>query len=121
MDQLAPHTPQTLSSDLLALGVRAGDVLLLHASNRSLGYVAGGVQAVVEALLAVLGPQGTLVVPTHTGDNSDPAGWQHPPVPQPWCPVIREQAPAFDPLRTPSRWTGARCRPCRSSGSSEGR
>lgn len=106
MDQRAPHTSQTLSSDLLGLGVRAGDVLLLHASNRSVGYVAGGVQAVVEALLAVLGPQGTLVVPTHTGDNSDPAGWQHPPVPQQWWPVIREQAPAFDPLRTPSRWMG---------------
>ena len=79
MDQRAPHTSQTLSSDLLGLGVRAGDVLLLHASNRSLGYVAGGVQAVVEALLAVLGPQGTLVVPTHTGTTRiRPAGNTHP-------------------------------------------
>lgn len=107
MEQVAPHTPRSLRSDLHAIGVTAGDTLLVHASYRSLGYVAGGTQAVVEALLAALGPDGTLVVPTHTGENSDPAAWQHPPVPPAWWPVIREEAPAFDPLRTPSRWMGA--------------
>ena len=106
MDQPAPHTRATLGADLHALGVRPGGVLLLHASYRSLGFVAGGVHAVIEALLDTLGPDGTLVVPTHTSDNSDPAGWRNPPVPQPWWPVIREQAPPFDPLRTPSQWMG---------------
>jgi len=72
----------------------------------SVGFVAGGTQAVVQALLETLGPQGTLVVPTHTPENCDPAGWQHPPVPQDWWPVIREQTPGFDPGRTPSRWMG---------------
>ena len=107
MDQPLPHTVGTLSADFSKLGVSAGDVLMLHASFKSLGYVAGATQAVVEALLAVLGPDGTLVVPTHTSENSDPANWQHPPVPPAWWPVIRDEAPAFDPLRTPSRWMGA--------------
>jgi aminoglycoside 3-N-acetyltransferase len=40
--------------------------------------VAGGTQAVVQALLDVLGPAGTLVVPTHTPDNTDPADWRNP-------------------------------------------
>jgi aminoglycoside 3-N-acetyltransferase len=106
MDQPAPHTVQSLASDLRALGIASGDVLLLHSSNRSLGFVAGGTQAVVQALLDALGPEGTLVVPTHTPENTDPAEWQHPPVPEAWWPVIREQAPGFDPLRTPSRWMG---------------
>ncbi|MEE6258599.1 aminoglycoside N(3)-acetyltransferase [Plantactinospora sonchi] len=107
MTQPAPHTVRSLASELRALGVAPGDVLLLHSSYRSLGFVAGGVQAVVQAFLDTLGPEGTLVVPTHTSDNTDPAGWQHPPVPESWWPVIRAQSPGFDPARTPpSRWMG---------------
>ncbi|TDC84851.1 AAC(3) family N-acetyltransferase [Micromonospora sp. KC606] len=106
MDQPTPHTVQSLASDLRTIGVASGDVLLLHSSNRSLGFVVGGTQAVVQALLDVLGPEGTLVVPTHTPDNTDPAGWRHPPVPEAWWPVIREQTPGFDRACTPSRWMG---------------
>ena len=106
MDQLAPYTVQSLGSDLRALGVTAGDTVLAHSSASSLGFVAGGAQAVVQALLDVLGPEGTLVVPTHTPDNTDPADWCNPPVPESWWPAIRSQAPGFDPSRTPSRWMG---------------
>ena len=106
MDQLAPHTVQSLASDLRALGLTAGDTALVHSSAHSLGFVAGGTQAVVQALLDVLGPDGTLVVPTHTPDNTDPAEWRNPPVPESWWPEIRTQAPGFDRSRTPSRWMG---------------
>jgi aminoglycoside 3-N-acetyltransferase len=106
MDQVAPYTIQSLGSDLRALGLGAGDTVLVHSSASSLGFVAGGVQAVVQALLDVLGPSGTLVVPTHTPDNSDPADWRNPPVPESWWPAIRAQAPGFDRSRTPSRWMG---------------
>jgi aminoglycoside 3-N-acetyltransferase len=106
MDQSVPYTMRSLRADLGALGVTAGDVVVLHSSARSLGFVVGDTQALVQALLDVLGPRGTLVVPTHTPHNSDPADWQNPPVPQEWWPVIREQAPGFEPGRTPSRWMG---------------
>jgi aminoglycoside 3-N-acetyltransferase len=106
MDQLAPHTVVSLRADLRALGVRPGDVLLVHSAASRLGFVAGGPQAIVAALLEVLGPEGTLVVPTHTPENSDPAGWINPPVPESWWQAIREQTPGFDPSRTPSRWMG---------------
>ena len=106
MDQLAPYTAASLGADLRALGLSAGDTVLVHSSARSLGFVVGGAQAVVQALLDVLGPDGTLVVPAHTPDNCDPAGWSNPPVPQAWWPAIREQAPGFDRARTPSRWIG---------------
>jgi aminoglycoside 3-N-acetyltransferase len=106
MDQGAPYTVQSLGSDLLALGLAAGDVVLVHSSARSLGFVAGGTQAVVQALLDVVGPAGTLVVPTHTPDNCDPADWRNPPVPESWWPAIRAQTPGFDKSRTPSRWMG---------------
>jgi aminoglycoside 3-N-acetyltransferase len=106
VDRPQPSTASSLTDDLRQLGVRAGDVLLVHSSARSLGYVVGGVQSAVQALLNVLGPDGTLVVPTHTPDNSDPAQWISPPVPRAWWPVIREQTPGFDVRRTPSRWMG---------------
>ncbi|HZM82964.1 MAG TPA: AAC(3) family N-acetyltransferase [Candidatus Limnocylindrales bacterium] len=106
MAQTSPHTIDSLASDLRALGLAAGDVAMVHSSMRSLGFVAGGSQAVVRALLDVVGPGGTLVVPTHTPENSDPAGWRNPPVPEAWWPAIREHTPGFDPARTPSRWMG---------------
>ena len=87
-------------------GSTSGDTVLVHASASSLGFVAGGIQTVVQALLDVLGPAGTLVVPTHTPENSDPADWLNPPVPESWWAVIRSQAPGFDRSRTPSRWMG---------------
>jgi len=106
VDQIAPYTVASLSSDLCALGLRPGDTVLVHSSAGRLGFVAGGSQAVVQALLAALGPDGTLAVPTHTPDNTDPAGWGNPPVPASWWPAIREQAPGFDRSLTPSRWMG---------------
>ncbi|WP_250213607.1 aminoglycoside N(3)-acetyltransferase [Acrocarpospora catenulata] len=95
-----------MGAQFAALGLRGGDTVLLHSSAHSLGFVAGGIQAVVQALLDVVGSEGTLVVPTHTPDNSDPAGWAHPPVPESWWQVVRDHSPGFDPARTPSRWMG---------------
>jgi aminoglycoside 3-N-acetyltransferase len=106
VDQTAPHTAATLAADLRALGVASGDVVLVHASTRRIGFVAGGPQAIVEALLAAVGEAGTIVVPTHTPDNTDPASWRNPPVPQAWWPVIREGNPGYDRQRTPSHWMG---------------
>jgi len=97
-------TPESIAADLRALGVRPGGVLLMHASFKSLGHVVGGPQAAVEAFLAVTG---TLVVPTHNPENSDPATWSNPPVPEAVWETIRTGGPGFDPARTPaSRWMG---------------
>ncbi|MFE6773449.1 aminoglycoside N(3)-acetyltransferase [Streptomyces fimicarius] len=56
---------------LTALGVRSGAVLLVHASLRSLGPVAGGARGVLGALRRAVGPEGTVVVPAFTTENSD--------------------------------------------------
>jgi aminoglycoside 3-N-acetyltransferase len=97
-----PPTRASLAADLTALGLRAGDTVLMHSSLRSVGWVLGGQVAVVQALLDVLGPAGTLVVPTQTTGNSDPEYWTRPSVPETWWPVVREHMPAFDPAVTPS-------------------
>ncbi|MET8980177.1 AAC(3) family N-acetyltransferase [Streptomyces sp. NPDC004539] len=100
-------TRDTLADDLRKLGVTAGETLLVHSSLKSLGWVNGAAVAAVQALLDVLGPAGTLAVPTQTGDLSDPALWQNPPVPEEWWPVIRATMPPYDPLVTPTRGMGA--------------
>lgn len=100
-------TVQTLAEDFRRLGVQAGMTLLVHSSFKSLGeWVAGGPVAVILALEEVLGEEGTLVMPTHSGDLSDPAGWSNPPVPQEWWQSIREQMPVFDPDLTLLRGMG---------------
>ncbi len=54
------NTRQSLRSDLRRLGVRDGDLLMVHASLRAVGPVTGGAGAVVEALLDAAGPAGTV-------------------------------------------------------------
>lgn len=100
-----PQTRASLAGDFRALGIRAGSILLIHSSLRSLGWVSGGALAVVQALLDVLGPDGVLVVPSQTANNRDPSSWQPAP-PADWWPAIRESLPGFDPARTPSVQVG---------------
>jgi aminoglycoside 3-N-acetyltransferase len=64
-----------LVADFRALGVEAGDVLLVHSSYKSLGDVEGGPQTVVHALLDVLGPDGTLIMPTFNFDFTKGVPW----------------------------------------------
>ncbi|MEU1182684.1 AAC(3) family N-acetyltransferase [Streptomyces sp. NPDC005820] len=99
-------TRETLAAQLRELGVEPGEILLVHSSLRSLGWVCGGAVAVVQGLRDALGPNGTLVVPTQTGELSDPAVWSRPPVPREWWDTIRATMPAYDPLVTPSRGLG---------------
>jgi len=102
----APRTRETLAADLRALGLPAGAVVIVHSSLSAIGWVSGGSVAVVQALLDVLTPIGTLVMPTHTGDLSDPSFWKNPPVPETWWPIIRDTMPAFEPEVTPTRGMG---------------
>ena len=53
-------------SGIRDVGVTPGDVLLVHSSLRSFGYVTGGAETVIDALLESVGDGGTLLVPTLT-------------------------------------------------------
>lgn len=101
-----PATVTSLTTQLGAVGVDRGDIVMVHSSMSALGWVAGGAQAVVEALRAAVGPSGTLVMATQSGHLTDPAQWNNPPVPKEWVDVIRSEVPAYDPGLTLTRGMG---------------
>jgi len=47
-----------LAEDLSRLGLRAGDLVRLHASVRAIGWVVGGPNMVLQAILHVIGKEG---------------------------------------------------------------
>lgn len=102
-----PVTVSSLVSDFRGLGIEAGDTLLVHSSQNSIGWLSGGAPAVVDALQEVLTEEGTLVMPAFTGQYTDPSEWQSPPVPDDWVETIRETRAPFRPQLTPTRAVGA--------------
>jgi aminoglycoside N3'-acetyltransferase len=70
----------TVVDQLRALGVEEGGVLLVHTSFRAVRPIEGGPEGLIDALQTTLGPEGTLVMPSWTGQDEEP----------------------FDPERTPS-------------------
>jgi aminoglycoside 3-N-acetyltransferase len=99
-------TTRSLVDDLVRLGVKKGETLVVHASMSRMGWVCGGAETVVRALLEAIGPDGTLVMPAQAGANSDPKHWHHPPVQPAWWDRIRAETPPFDPQVTPTRGMG---------------
>ena len=70
MTQKRSEVPVTdVVAQLQALGVEAGDVLLVHCSFRATGPIAGGPASLIAAIETSIGPQGTLVMPSWTGDD----------------------------------------------------
>ncbi|WP_261991255.1 AAC(3) family N-acetyltransferase [Streptomyces sp. OR43] len=101
----APHTRARLSGQLSALGVERGGVLMVHASLSAVGAVGGGAATVAAALREALGPEGTLVVPSFTPENSDTSPQYHARIrglDERERRAVRAAMPAFDPGTTPA-------------------
>ena len=72
----APNTSASLTNDFVALGLRPAITVMVHSSLGRVGWTDGGPIAVVKALLNVLGPSGTLVMPAESPQLADPANTQ---------------------------------------------
>jgi aminoglycoside 3-N-acetyltransferase len=100
-------TTRSLIADFERLGLHAGQTVLAHTSMKALsGYVVGDAPAVVDALLHVLTPAGTLIMPSHSTNNTDPATWQRPPVPPELWDTVRAEMPPYRPEITPTNRMG---------------
>ena len=102
-----PNTVESLSRELRALGIEAGQAVIVHTALSRLGWTVGGGEAVIRALMDVLTPHGTLVMPAQTSDNSEPSYWANPPAPESWWPIIRAHQLPYDPQTTPTVYVGA--------------
>lgn len=102
-----PITVDSMVTDLRDLGVESGGTYLVHASLSALGWVCGGPPAVIDALQRVVGETGTIVMPTHSPGNMDPANMENPPVPESWYETIRKKMPPYRPAVTPTQGMGA--------------
>jgi aminoglycoside 3-N-acetyltransferase len=100
------HLPSAIRRDF-ARAFGDAQTIVLHSASRALGYVPGGIDSVVDAVLAALGPARTLLWPTFTAQLTDPSQWAKLPAPprERWD-EIREELPDFDPLRTTPRRMG---------------
>lgn len=95
-------TKEDLLKDLRALGVRAGDLLMVHASLRRLGLGRadvgeGGAELVLDALDAAVGPAGTLLMVLGTDYDMDWV-YEHPPEDRA---ALLAGSPPFDHLNAP--------------------
>lgn len=63
---------EALTLQLRALGVEPGGVLLVHTSFRAVRPVEGGPEGLIRALLTAVGREGTLAMPSWTGDGDSP-------------------------------------------------
>ena len=92
---------------LNSVGLKQGDSVMVHTSLGQIGYVCGGAQTVIEALIEVVEGQGTIMMPTQSWKNLDPEIGVHWEVDEVDWDVIRENWPAYDKAITPTNTMGS--------------
>ena len=102
-----PNTVNSFKKDFFSLGLKEGSIIIVHSSLSKMGWTVGGQVAVIDALMDVITPKGTLIMPTFTSGNTEPSEWQYPPVPEEWWSIIRKCIPAFHPDKIPTRGMGS--------------
>lgn len=100
-------TRNQIAAHLAEVGLRPGTDVMVHAALSGIGYLVNGADDIVDAILDVVGPSGTLLAPGHSGQLCDPADWTAPAAPAEMVEVIRANMKPFDKRRTPIRNRGA--------------
>lgn len=98
---------ENIIAALKKVEVSEGQTLMVHTSLSSLGFVCGGAQVVIEALLECVGEEGTIMMPTQSWKNLDPEAGVHWEEPKEWWQAIRDHWPAYDKEITPTNTMGA--------------
>lgn len=99
-------TKDMIKESIKQMGVTEGMALFVHSSLKQIGWIPGGAQTLITALMETVGEDGLIMMAAQSTDNSDPKNWMNPPVPEEWWQTIRDELPAFDPARTVTRGIG---------------
>mgnify|MGYP006290166319 FL=1 len=100
------YTKKILIKEFEKIGLKPKMNLIIHSSLSKIGWITGGPVTVIQALMEVITKEGTIIMPAHSGDYSDPTEWSNPPVPEEWIEDIKENMPAFRKEITPTRGIG---------------
>ena len=87
-------TKEDFKAAMLRLGVKKGMLLYVSASMKPFRYVVGGAQAVIEALMEIVGYDGTIVMASFTRHLCDPVEIKE--IPRDRLAEARRNTPAFD-------------------------
>lgn len=93
-----PVVRSQLAGQLRELGVQAGDTVMLHAALGQLGWILGGPDVALRALLDVLGPEGTAMMYTAWESTPYHLARESAEVQR----LAEEEWPAFDPATSPA-------------------
>jgi len=97
-------TRSVLLKDLKKLGVETGNIIMLHASVKAIGWIVGGPDVVIQSLLDVLGTQGTLMMYIGWEEGSP---YNLAKLPTEWQEACLKECPPFDPAisRANRKWS----------------
>lgn len=101
-DRRAILTKEDLIVAFKQCGLARGQHVMVHAALSKLGFVVGGAETLLRALLEIVGDEGTIIMPSQTWKNLDPSTGVHWEEPAEWWPIIREHWPAYDKAVTPA-------------------
>jgi aminoglycoside 3-N-acetyltransferase len=79
---------------------------MLHSSLSRVGFIVNGPLDVIDSVFDIIGESGTLAVPTHTGQLTDPIDWKNPAIPFEQVAKVRNSIRPFDPNLTIPRNRG---------------
>ena len=91
---------------LLKLGLKSKANVLVHSSMSKLGYVVNGANDIIDALIEVVGATGTILMPAHSGQLSDPSSWTNPTISEREINKVKKNMSVFDKKLTPVRARG---------------
>ena len=74
---MKPITKSDVLSALSQAGLKTGQAVMVHTSLSSIGYVCGGAQTIIEALIETVGDEGTIMMPAQSWKNLDPEDGVH--------------------------------------------
>ena len=96
-----------ITDALMNAGLQRGDSVMVHTSLGKIGYVCGGAQVVIEALIEIVGEDGTIMMPAQSWKNLDPETGVHWDADENDWDRIRENWPAYNKAITPTNTMGA--------------
>lgn len=90
----------------IEVGVKSGMILEVHSSLSKFGYVIGGAQTFNDALIEVLGYNGTIIMPLQSASMNEPSFFEFPPIARELFSKYRDSLPAYDMRNTDSEMMG---------------